>query len=42
MAGGGGGYGDPKKRDREQLRDEVRDGAISREAARAVYGLKTE
>lgn len=38
-AGGGGGYGDPKKRDREKLANEVRDGLISEEAARDVYGL---
>ena len=39
QAGGGGGYGDPRRRDRAQLRDEVRDGVISARAARAVYGL---
>jgi len=39
FAGGGGGYGDPKKRDREVLAREVRDGLISREAARDIYGL---
>ncbi len=39
LAGGGGGYGDPAKRDREKLASEVRDGLISREAARDVYRL---
>ena len=39
FAGGGGGYGDPAKRDREKLAAEVRDGLISREAARDVYRL---
>lgn len=39
QAGGGGGYGDPKLRDRTKLREEVRDGVISAEAARRVYGL---
>jgi N-methylhydantoinase B len=40
MAGGGGGYGDPRLRDRELLRREVRDGVISAEKARDVYGLE--
>ncbi len=39
QAGGGGGYGDPKLRDRVKLREEVRDGVISEEAARRAYGL---
>ncbi|MBL6933306.1 MAG: hydantoinase B/oxoprolinase family protein [Rhodospirillales bacterium] len=39
IAGGGGGYGDPKKRDREQLRREVRNGVISAAAAKDTYGL---
>ena len=39
QAGGGGGYGDPKKRDRTKLAEEVRDGRISRKAARELYGL---
>lgn len=39
IAGGGGGYGDPKKRDRAKLRQEVRNGIISTEAARHVYGM---
>jgi len=38
QAGGGGGYGDPHKRDRAKLAEEVRDGLISPEAARTVYG----
>jgi N-methylhydantoinase B len=41
MAGGGGGYGDPKKRNREVLAAEVRDGLISKKAAKEIYGLKT-
>ena len=32
QAGGGGGYGDPKKRDRAKLAEEVRDGLISPQA----------
>ncbi len=39
FAGGGGGYGDPANRDRDKLAAEVRDGLISREAARDVYRL---
>jgi N-methylhydantoinase B len=38
-AGGGGGYGDPHKRDRNKLREEVRDGVISPAAAQKLYGL---
>ena len=41
QAGGGGGYGDPKKRERARLREEVRDGLISPAAARSAYGLET-
>jgi N-methylhydantoinase B len=36
---GGGGYGDPHARTAEQVRDDVRNGKISEEAARAAYGL---
>jgi N-methylhydantoinase B len=39
QAGGGGGYGDPKLRDRAKLREEIRDGVISEDAARRLYGL---
>ena len=39
IAGGGGGYGDPKKRDRDQLRREVRNGVISAQVAKNTYGL---
>ncbi|MBZ0215535.1 MAG: hydantoinase B/oxoprolinase family protein, partial [Fimbriimonadaceae bacterium] len=42
FAGGGGGYGDPKKRDRKILAMEVRNGIISREAAQTTYGLDLE
>ena len=38
QAGGGGGYGDPKKRDRATLAREVRDGIISEEKAVEFYG----
>ena len=36
---GGGGYGDPKTRDRAAVRRDLREDRISAEAARAVYGL---
>jgi N-methylhydantoinase B len=39
MAGGGGGYGDPARRDRDLLTAEVRNGIISATQARQVYGL---
>jgi N-methylhydantoinase B len=37
-AGGGGGYGDPRKRPLEKVREEVRNGVISRRVAREAYG----
>ncbi|MFQ5439511.1 MAG: hydantoinase B/oxoprolinase family protein, partial [Paracoccaceae bacterium] len=40
FAGGGGGYGDPLLRDREVLAAEIRNGVISRVAAREVYGFE--
>ena len=39
IAGGGGGYGNPQKRDRAKLKAEVRNGVISPESARRVYGV---
>ena len=36
---GGGGYGDPKERERERVIADVRDGRVSIEAARADYGV---
>ena len=37
-AGGGGGYGDPKKRPPEIVAREVKNGIVSAKAAREVYG----
>lgn len=37
---GGGGYGDPKLRDRDAVRADLRDGYISAAAARNDYGLE--
>ena len=39
---GGGGYGDPKKRDRAAVRRDVANGYVSPEAARETYGLDIE
>jgi N-methylhydantoinase B len=39
LAGGGGGYGDPRLRPLELVAAEVRNGIISREAAREHYGV---
>ncbi|KAB2936134.1 MAG: hydantoinase B/oxoprolinase family protein [Rhodocyclaceae bacterium] len=39
VASGGGGYGDPKKRDRKVLAEEIRNGVISKEAAMRDYGM---
>lgn len=38
---GGGGYGDPVRRDRTRLREEVLGGLVSAECAATEYGLKT-
>ncbi len=38
-SGGGGGFGDPKRRDRERVRGDLMRGYISSEAAREVYGV---
>lgn len=42
LNGGGGGYGDPKRRDPVKVFEEVRDGLCSRERAREVYGVEIE
>ena len=39
VASGGGGYGDPGKRDRSLLAEEVKNGVISAEAAHRLYGV---
>jgi N-methylhydantoinase B len=35
----GGGYGDPRRRQRELVLEDVRDGYVTEETARTVYGL---
>jgi N-methylhydantoinase B len=37
---GGGGFGDPKKRDRKKVERDVRLGLISKEQAKTAYGLE--
>ncbi|MCK8787908.1 hydantoinase B/oxoprolinase family protein [Roseomonas sp. NAR14] len=37
---GGGGYGDPRQRDREAVKADLRDGYVSAESARRDYGLE--
>ena len=37
--GGGGGYGDPRRRPRELVLDDVRQGYVTSDRARSVYGL---
>jgi N-methylhydantoinase B len=39
IAGGGGGYGDPRLRDAGRVAEEARNGVISRERARNHYGV---
>ena len=39
IAGGGGGYGDPRERSVETVRDEVRNEIISVAGARSLYGV---
>ncbi len=40
LSSGGAGVGDPRERDRAKVREDVRNGYVSLEAARRVYGLK--
>ena len=41
VTGNGGGLGDPKRRDPELVRRDVRDGLLTPERAREVYGIET-
>jgi N-methylhydantoinase B len=40
VTSGGGGYGDPRQRDREAVRRDLREERISARAARDIYGLE--
>ena len=35
---GGGGYGDPRERDRTRMAEDVEQGFVSASAARDIYG----
>jgi N-methylhydantoinase B len=37
---GGGGYGDPKKRDPEAIRRDIAEGYVTPEGAKRDYGFK--
>jgi N-methylhydantoinase B len=37
---GGGGFGDPGERDRDKVIHDIREGAVSREAAARDYGIE--
>ena len=39
LSGGGGGFGNPFKRDPAKVADDVREGYVSREAAEKLYGV---
>jgi N-methylhydantoinase B len=38
----GGGYGDPLEREPQQVLRDVDEGVVSREEARAIYGVEIE
>lgn len=40
ITGTGGGWGDPRKRSREAIKSDLRDGFVSEETAKAVYGFE--
>jgi N-methylhydantoinase B len=40
--GGGGGFGDPRQRRAERVRDDVAKGYVSQDAARSVYGKRID
>jgi N-methylhydantoinase B len=39
LSGGGGGFGNPLKRDAATVAEDVREGYVSREAAEKLYGV---
>jgi 5-oxoprolinase (ATP-hydrolysing)/N-methylhydantoinase B len=41
VVSGGGGYGDPKQRDRAMIEEDLREGYVSAEAARREYGMES-
>jgi N-methylhydantoinase B len=39
---GGGGYGDPKERDIEKVKEDIKQGYVSKEGAERDYGIKID
>ena len=39
LSGGGGGFGNPLKRDAAKVAEDVREGYVSRQAAEELYGV---
>ena len=39
LSGGGGGFGNPFNRDPQKVADDVREGYVSKEAAKKLYGV---
>lgn len=42
VTGNGGGFGDPRDRDPERVRDDIRNGFITAERAAEAYGVTPE
>ena len=42
LAGGGGGWGDPRRRDPELVREDILNGYVSAAAAREIYGVSVD
>jgi N-methylhydantoinase B len=42
VTGIGGGYGDPRQRDPDAVREDVRNGFLVPEQARTIYGVTNE
>ena len=40
ITGAGGGYGDPRKRDPEKVRADIKNGLITPDRAAAIHGVK--
>ena len=41
IAGGGGGYGNPKKRIKEKVLQDVKNEVVSKNSAKNIYGIKS-
>jgi len=42
LSGGGGGFGPPRERDPQRVAHDVRQGYVSREAAKQLYGVAVD